>query len=104
MNPISPDIIPDGKWRFHMRPMIAVRTYDGVGEVYIMDKTIPEQIGDVERVTIGKQVYLPERTCYDDAGCCSECGNRIGTVAYGDGIRMEPKHCPHCGARIERRM
>ena len=44
-----------------------------------------------------------ELTCYDDDGCCSVCENRIGQITYGDGIRTEPKYCPHCGSRIRRK-
>ena len=106
MNPISSDIIPDGKWRFDMRPMIGVRTRDDVGEVYIMDRSIPNMIRDVERVTIGKQVYLPERTCRMEMlppketrmrWLCSECsGVHIGEVGHF----LRPNFCHNCGAKV----
>ena len=111
MNPISPDIIPDGKWRFDMRPMVGVRTRDDVGEVYIMDRSIPNMIKDVERVTIGKQVYLPERTCkfisskgLDYPPVCSECGYELGIYDcewLDDGTyRYDGNYCPNCGRRV----
>ena len=103
MNPISPDVFPDAKWSWWNRPMVAIRTKDGVGEVYIMDDTIPSYIGDVQSIAIGKQKYTPERTCSlklfmgqnETAdileGVCSKCS------AFMD---SQMRFCPNCGAKV----
>ena len=40
-------------------------------------------------------VYVPERTCRDMDGWCSECAKYLMNSGYA--------YCPHCGAKVTER-
>lgn len=39
-----------------------------------------------------EQDYVPERTCRDEDGWCSECHKFLMNNGYA--------YCPHCGAKV----
>ena len=99
-----------GKWTWHSQPLVATRTVDGIGEVYIMPMSLPKWLDreKVECVLIGDDRYerTAERTCRIDGsiyydGDATHDGFYEYDLTCGHTIRWHdeepPNYCPECG-------